>query len=452
MVSQHFSRIPRLSLTAVLISTTLAFAADEPKSGADPKPAAEPAAAGQGAVFADFDSDGHIDYLISNLYQSGPKRPQPFGEYWIGIDGVAPDDALRAQLELPAGQGLLINQVVEDSPAAKAGLKQYDLLLACQDTPLSGIADLAKIIDEKKETLLALRLIRGGKRIIIEITPQRRPASQTGETCPAVSKADDATFMRRVWLDLLGALPEADDVQKFIAEKQEKKREWLTNRLLRKSTVASKSCNVCHADDRQEWKLSRNLVTWAADVSKFEDVTTNAYIRRLVGLPGAYVSVGDGIFVEAGSKLPDDVSVTVTIKGSEPAKITVKKGDQTWEAAGAEIQTKLPADVRGHVAALFTSTPVASGRSLLWTAGDPHRQWDVLVKGRVDWSKDAWPDVFIASPANVNVQPPASETAFERLDKQIDSLGAQLGELRKAMHDLQQSLKTEKGKSPAGDK
>src|SRR5262249_3326690 len=261
------------------------------------------------------------------------------------------------------------NQVVEDSPAAKAGLKQYDVLLACQDQPLAGIADLAKIIDERKETLLALRLIRGGKRIIIEITPQRRPAAQTGETCPAVSKVDDATFVRRVWLDLLGVLPEADDVHKFVGDKQSDKRVSLVNRLLRKSMVASKSCTLCHADEGKDWKLSRNLVTWDTDAFKFDDVTTNAYnayIKRLVGLPGAYVSMGDGLFIETGSKLPDDVSVSLSIKGSEPGKVTVKKGDQTWEAAGAEIQTKLPAEVRGYVAALFTSTPIASGKSLLW--------------------------------------------------------------------------------------
>jgi hypothetical protein len=439
-----------LSATTLLTASTLTFAADEPKAATDVKPAAEPPAARQGAVFADLDNDGNIDLFLTNYYQSGPKQPQPFGEYWIGIDGVPPDDALRAQLELPAGQGLLINQVVEDSPAAKAGLKQYDVLLSCHDQPLSGIADLAKIINERKEALLALRLIRGGKRIIIEITPQRRPASQTGETCPAVSKADDATFARRVWLDLLGAAPEADEVQKFVGDKQADKRTSLVNRLLRKSMVASKSCTLCHADEGKDWKLSRNLVTWDADVFKFENVTASPYIKRLVGLPGAYVSAGDGIFVEAGSRLPDDVSVSVTVRGNEPAKVTVKKGDQTWEAAGAEIQTKFPAEVRGFVAALFAPAPIVSGKSLLWTAGDPHREWDVLLKGRVDWLLDGRPDVLIAGPANV--QPAASETAFDRLDKQIDSLGNQLGELRKAMHDLQQSLKTEKGKSPTGDK
>src|SRR5262249_18013827 len=161
-------------------------------------------------------------------------------------------------------------------------------------------------------TLLALRLIRGGKRIIIEITPQKRPASQTGETCPAVSKVDDATFVRRVWLDLLGVLPEADDVHRFVGDKQSDKRVSLVNRLLRKSMVDSKSCTLCHADEGKDWKLSRNLVTWDADVFKFENVTASPYIKRLVGLPGAYVSAEDGIFVEAGSKLPDDVSVSLT--------------------------------------------------------------------------------------------------------------------------------------------
>ena len=140
-------------------------------------------------------------------------------------------------MELPAAQGLLINQVVDDSRAAKAGLKQYDVLISCNDAVIAQIADLAKLLEEKKETALPLKLMRSGKRIIIEVTPQRRPASQTGDTCPAISKAADEEFARRAWLDVTGVAPDEDDVQRFIAEKREKKREWLVNRLLRKSTA-----------------------------------------------------------------------------------------------------------------------------------------------------------------------------------------------------------------------
>jgi hypothetical protein len=437
-----------LALAALLLSTAPGFAADEPASATDPKSAADPAVP-KSALFADLDNDGAIDILVSNLYQTGPRQPQPFGEYWIGIDGVSPDDALRAQLELPAGQGVLVNQVVEESPAAKAGLKQYDVLLACHDQPLAEIADLAKIIAEKKETLLTLRLIRGGKRILIEITPEKRPASQTGETCPAVSKVDDATFVRRVWLDLLGALPEAGEVQKFVGENDANKRVSLVNRLLRKSTVARKSCTACHANDGEGWKLYRNIVPRDTEVVKLGNGDYSSYVKRLVGLPGAFVNISGTIT----QKLPDDVSITVTINGNEPAKIAVKKGDQTWEGAAVDVLTKIPVEVRGYIDALFAPAPAPSGARLFWKTYDPHGRWDLLLKGRVDMSDDAWPDVFIGRPTNVNVERPASESAFERVDKQIESLGTQLAELRKTMHDLQQSLKTEKkGKSGAGER
>jgi hypothetical protein len=431
--------------------------ADSPAKPASAAPDASPA--GKGTVVADFDNDGWADLYVANLYQSGPKQPQALSEYWIGIDGIAPDEALRAQLEIPPGQGLLVNQVVEESPAARAGLKPYDVLLACQDKPLVEIGDLAKIIEEQKEALLSLRLIRGGKRIIIEITPQKRPASQTGETCPAVSKADDATFLRRVWLDLLGHLPESDEIQKFSAEKQEKKREVLVNRLLRKSTVAIKSCTACHANDGQAVDRILTPLVWDTEVLKFQHGGANSYIKRLVGLPGALINLNDHIYVEAGQKLPDDVSLTVTFKGSEPAKITIKRGDQTWEASSADDRTKMPADLGGLVASVFAriQAPAAPTFTPAYVDldGDVNLDGGVLLNGRVGWKARFGSDrhdVLVPSTTNPNPKPAAPESTFEKLDKQLESLGSQLGELRKAMHDLQQTLKTEKGKPSVEEK
>ena len=124
-----------------LLTWSLAVRADDALPAA--KPPAPSQAAGQGAVVADFDSDGRLDLLVTGaVAQPGvPAQPQQLSEDWIGIDGTSPDDALRVQLELPAGQGLLINQVVENSPAAKAGLKQYDVLLTCHDAPIVQISN-----------------------------------------------------------------------------------------------------------------------------------------------------------------------------------------------------------------------------------------------------------------------------------------------------------------------
>ena len=53
---------------------------------------------------------------------------------------------LRAQIDIPEGQGLLVRQVVPDSPAAKAGLKNFDILLRANDTDLHDMRDLMELV------------------------------------------------------------------------------------------------------------------------------------------------------------------------------------------------------------------------------------------------------------------------------------------------------------------
>ena len=55
-------------------------------------------------------------------------------KHWIGMLGGPATPELRAQLDIPEGQGLLVRQVVPDSPAAKAGLQDFDILLKANDT------------------------------------------------------------------------------------------------------------------------------------------------------------------------------------------------------------------------------------------------------------------------------------------------------------------------------
>lgn len=54
----------------------------------------------------------------------------------LGIESVSP--TLSSQLPdlLAKGQGVLIDQVTKDSPAAKAGLQPYDILLSYGDHKL----------------------------------------------------------------------------------------------------------------------------------------------------------------------------------------------------------------------------------------------------------------------------------------------------------------------------
>src|SRR5439155_18219225 len=54
-------------------------------------------------------------------------------EYYIGVSIDAPDDAVRAQLALPNGQGVVVSEVVSGSPAEKAGVKKHDVVLELGD-------------------------------------------------------------------------------------------------------------------------------------------------------------------------------------------------------------------------------------------------------------------------------------------------------------------------------
>ena len=99
-------------------------------------------------------------------------------EYWLGVFASRPSPALQAQLKLAKNQGLLIEAVQPDSPAAKAGLRQYDVLLKGNDKPLTALRDLMHLIDQVKEGKLTLELLRAGKHETVTVTPAKRPASE----------------------------------------------------------------------------------------------------------------------------------------------------------------------------------------------------------------------------------------------------------------------------------
>jgi membrane-associated protease RseP (regulator of RpoE activity) len=95
--------------------------------------------------------------------------------HWIGIESEPVGAALRTHLKLEEGQGLLVRNVVPDSPAAQAGVQQHDVLLQFNETRLRDVPDLAKAVTEAKEQESTLRLVRGGETQEVRITPQQRP-------------------------------------------------------------------------------------------------------------------------------------------------------------------------------------------------------------------------------------------------------------------------------------
>lgn len=110
-----------------------------------------------------------------------PDGPQSLGvtvklsDYWLGLECLPASDAMRAQLGLQPGQGLVVAQVFPDSPAAKSGVQSHDVLVTAGDKPLTDVESLVKAIDEAKDSELVLSLMRAGKSQSLTVKPAKRP-------------------------------------------------------------------------------------------------------------------------------------------------------------------------------------------------------------------------------------------------------------------------------------
>lgn len=98
------------------------------------------------------------------------------GDVWIGARVNMPDDELRKKLDLPKDEGVVVQQVIPDSPAAKAELKVGDVLLSAGDKPLKELSDALDAVRKAKDGKVTFMLLRDGKKIQTTLKPVKRPA------------------------------------------------------------------------------------------------------------------------------------------------------------------------------------------------------------------------------------------------------------------------------------
>ncbi len=89
---------------------------------------------------------------------------------WTGVVGSGggpafAEDRLHALLANPPASGLIVVQTVRDSPAAKRGVREGDILQTYAGTRLTTIQQLLKLIDEheRSQQTVALGFFRNGK-------------------------------------------------------------------------------------------------------------------------------------------------------------------------------------------------------------------------------------------------------------------------------------------------
>lgn len=138
------------------------------------------------------DADKHLPPLF--LTEKLPVRTGPVTYLGVATTEVPRD--VRAQLpDLPPETGLLIGAVAPESPAAKAGLQECDVLCRLGDQILVTPRQLAVLIGNHKEgDVTKLTLFRRGKALEIAATLGKNEA-------PVMQSAGDplATFTRGFW-------------------------------------------------------------------------------------------------------------------------------------------------------------------------------------------------------------------------------------------------------------
>ena len=93
--------------------------------------------------------------------------------YWIGIQGrrVA-SPVVRTQLQLADDLGVVVESVLPDSPAAKAGLRRHDIILRADGEPVLDMSVLQSKVLASNGKPIELELIRLAKETKLAVTPE----------------------------------------------------------------------------------------------------------------------------------------------------------------------------------------------------------------------------------------------------------------------------------------
>jgi len=244
--------------------------------------------------------------LYTLVSDEGAADEAPKSEYWLGVQIAALPDVAKQQLGIE--DGLAVEDVMPDGPAAKAEIKKFDILVKVGDTPLKEPTDLIKSVDASQGKELTITIIRGGKDRTVKVIATKRPEKERFDT--KVVKPELGAEIKR--------LEEALESLKSKAGK----------------------------DGMGFW-----------------------FARPAIVAPRPEYRVGP-MFKRPPEEFPKDLSVRITKDGEQPMKVNIKRGDKEWEITedkqGISLKD-LPEDIRPYVLQYLKGTPMQWGEAVVDT-------------------------------------------------------------------------------------
>jgi hypothetical protein len=314
------------------------------------------------------------------LIINGDSATLKLGDYWLGLSVSIPNEETRKEMKLPADQGLIVQSLVSDSPAAKVNIFVKDIILKAGDKPLKQVQDLLDAVNAAKDKPLVLEVRHnGGNEEKITVTPAKRQAT-----------------------------PDLAAVEKLRAEAVKARAE------------AAKS-----QAEAQRLQQEADRLALLGRLQNLPGMEGAPFQIQILG-PGAIIP--PNVMATDRTTLPDDMTIVITKTGKKPAEIMVQWGKEKWEVTDDQLN-KLPDRVRRHVDAML-------GRVAIGVVSTPGGG----INTGIGFFRSAEPAVPPVRP-QLN-QPPAPAAAPQvtplenRLEKRIEDLNARIDRLTRVVEGL----------------
>ena len=120
-----------------------------------------------------------INQAIAVLPQLKASGRVARGFIGVGLTDVTP--ALQRALSLPVARGAMVQDVTEASPAERAGLRPYDIVLSVEGRQVGSNEELIRDISARQPGSVAkLEVLRDGRRQTLAVKLAERPARERG--------------------------------------------------------------------------------------------------------------------------------------------------------------------------------------------------------------------------------------------------------------------------------
>ena len=122
---------------------------------------------------------GHAQWTNENDGEAGRER-KASQQGWLGVSTQDMTRRLARSLDSRTETGALINSVIEDSPAAEAGIKEEDIIVEFNGRTINDADDLvAAVRSEKPQASVSLVVVRKNERKELKATLEKAPYRHT---------------------------------------------------------------------------------------------------------------------------------------------------------------------------------------------------------------------------------------------------------------------------------